>query len=112
MGLLSDNIVILLFAPYIASLFRSSDGWLALTPSGILLLLIQLFRCAFSPISKAVYDRHDRHVHTILVNWSVYSGVFLYGVGGFVIGPIVATLPGLARDLFKIYKDKHPRPRN
>ena len=68
-------------------------------------LAIQLWRCWALGMSEMVYGSHIENLSPSLVAWSVYGGLFLHGFGGLIIGPIIATLPATAKDLFAVYKN-------
>ena len=46
----------------------------------------------------------------ILVPWSIFGGVVAFGIGGVVIGPIVAVFPFLAKQMFRIYRLYYSKP--
>ena len=84
----------------------------------LFLVLVSAWRF-FSPESGVALNVHLIHIddknaeHSLgdntsiltLVPWSIFGGVFAFGIGGAVIGPIVAILPFLAKDIFAVYRD-------
>ena len=53
-------------------------------------------------IEKHLGENEDKNSILILVPWSIFGGVVAFGIGGVVIGPIVAVFPFLAKQIVRI----------
>lgn len=64
---------------------------------------VSLWRC-LGAIGANIFRGNTPDLHPLIIGWSVFGGISLFGASGAITGPLVATLPFMLRELFQLYK--------
>jgi len=92
-------------------IFRETNWWdhsWDHTAATATFLVVQVVRCIWLGIGAIIYQAHvEDDVLVSVVGFSVFGGLSLYGFSGLITGPLIATIPFTAKDLFNIYREYH-----
>lgn len=114
--LVDERLVLLCLLPAAVQLWAHtspSDGyWLALMPVPVELSTVRfwvfcslnVWRC-LGGVGANIFRCNTPDLHPMIVGWSVFGGISLFGASGAITGPMVATLPFMLRELFGLYKE-------
>ena len=85
------------------ALFQILNGNLV---AGIVIIIGGLIISNIDNLLKPILIRRDVNIHPLIITLSTFGGIALFGLLGFIIGPIIASI---VVELWRIYEFKYTR---